>query len=116
MTKDNFETIWKEAVEEGKKRADAHTPTPMNLTDGVNKYHVPEGVCGFAEVVLRDGRSKFAKQGKLHKVFDARYRGVSYWVGEYGQSMELKEKFAEGIVDVLKNKYDIPCFMTSRMD
>jgi hypothetical protein len=30
--------------------------------------------------------------------------------------MELKEKFAEGIVDVLKNKYDIPCFMTSRMD
>ena len=103
----NYDAIWTAADKAGRDAAAARTPTPMVVQQHDNpmddsspvarSWYVPQGVCGFAWVTIRPGNSSFARYAaKHHGARKAYYGGVEVWVHAYGQSMELKEAYAEG--------------------
>jgi len=111
-----FEEAWAEAVTAGNIAARDCVPDTMVVTDGTNTWHVDEGVCGFAEVVVPKGNTSFAHWAKKNAGFDTRYGGgLSHWVSAFGQSMERKQAFARAAAEVLNN-HGIDAFATSRMD
>ena len=63
MTEVNFKDIWDKAIAIGKKEALKHKETMHLWVDGDGGKHI-HGACGFARVVLNDGRSSFAKWAK----------------------------------------------------
>jgi hypothetical protein len=122
-----FQQIFDEAMAAGRIAAAKVTPEPMivgtpttpfgNDIDLTKKvYYVPSGVCGFAWVNIKPGNSSFArwlKDKKLaHKDY---YGGVSVWVHEYNQSMELKMAHAGAMAQVF-NEHGIKAYANSRMD
>lgn len=124
----DFAAIYREAHEAGHAAAIAATPVPMMVGEAVSLFSneidrskpvhvVPDGVCGFAWVNIKDGRKPFAKwlvkQGHASK--DSYYGGVSVWVGAYNQSMQRKEAYAYTFANVLQ-KHGIDCHGMSRMD
>lgn len=125
----DFAELYEAADIAGKMDADACIPTPMivqqrtNALDDsspiVKSWNVAGGVCGFAWVNIRPGNSKFAnwlkKNGYARK--DSYYGGVSIWVSDYGQSMELKEAYAKGFAEVIAAQLDnVKVYAMSRMD
>jgi len=127
--------IMAEALDAGKKALDACTPTPMVVTQHANMlddnspvvkaWHVPSGVCGFAQINIRMNtpqNKKFLgdlKKARLvgeHKSWSKAYNGgFMYWVSLGGQSMELKEAYAHAFAKVLTS-YGITAYAQSRMD
>ena len=111
---EDFETMWAAAHKAGMAAAKRLTPTPMVVTERAvpfddnspikRQWHVPDGVCGFAWVVVRPGTSAFARWAKKHK--DARrnyYGGMTVkWVGEFNQSYEKKFAYARAFAEVLR--------------
>ena len=102
------------------------TPTPMIVTQHANplddssavqkQWFVPSGVCGFAWVVIYPGNSPAANFAKKHLGGRKHYRGgVSIWVSEFGQSIELKEAYATAYANVLHNS-GINAYSDSRLD
>ena len=84
--------------------------------EGGAQYHVPEGVCGFAWVVVRPGNSPFARYLKAINIARKGYGGgVHVWVSGYNQSMERKEAYAEAYAKVLQEA-GIKAYADSRMD
>ncbi len=80
-------------------------------------YYVPSGVCGFAWIVIEEGRSGYARWLKKnvrnsHKNY---YGGWAVWVNEFGQSMEQKEAYADAYAKVVKQA-GIAASVGSRMD
>ena len=80
-------------------------------------YYVASGVCGFAWVVVENGRSGYVRWLKKnvrnsHKNY---YGGWAVWVNEFGQSMEQKEAYADAYAKVLKQA-GIEASVGSRMD
>lgn len=134
-----YSKIWAEARDAGLAAGAEHAPTPMIVgsprvpflderIDPTKKvWHVPEGVCGFAWVHLENGRSGFARWALNVKVNEyghtlgnkawewGRYKGVDIWCGEFGQSLERKEKWARAAAEVLRG-YGIDASARSRMD
>jgi hypothetical protein len=122
-----FKGLYKKAATAGHAAAKAATPAPMvvgtavGLTDEIDstkpRYFVPEGVCGFAWIIVRPGNCRFAnwlKRQNLAK-HDSYYGGVTIWVGEYGQSMTRKEAYAHAFATVLRDA-GITAYPYSRMD
>lgn len=116
MSKD-WAAIYNEAHRAGHKAATECVPTPMvvgtpsepfgNDIDYSKKvYYVPEGMCGFAWIVITPGTSSFAKwlrkNGYSHKHY---YGGEEIWVSDYGQSMAKKEAYARAFAHVLRNHF-----------
>ena len=101
MTEINFQDIWNRAVAKGKEEASSHKETMHVWLDGDGTKHI-HGACGFARVVLNDGRSSFAKWAKKNANFDRGYYGIQFYVSDYGQSYELKDKFASTVARELK--------------
>lgn len=124
---DNFAQIWEEANQAGLAAADAAHPTPIvvqqhsnMLDDGspvVKEWVVPGGVCGFAWVTVRPGNSSFARWTVKNKLMEPnRYSGgVQLFVHVGGQSMGIKEAYADAFAAVLR-KHDIKAYSNSRMD
>ena len=122
----NCEAIYNEAHKAGMASASVHTPTPMIVNQHANmmndnspvvkQWKVSGGVCGFAEVIIKPATSTFVRylrsKGIGRKSY---YGGWSIWVSYFGQSMELKEKYAEAFSKVL-NDNEINSYATSRMD
>ena len=127
MTYTNCERIYQEAHEAGMKAAGNHTPTPMvveqhsNMMNDnspvVKSWVVSGGVCGFAWINIKPANSKFAKWLKANNIVQNRsyYGGYDIWVSHFGQSMELKEKYAHAFANIL-NSYGIKAYSMSRMD
>lgn len=126
--KPNYQQLFDEAMDAGRKAAAAHTPAPMVVGTPTNPlgsdidrtkpvYYVSSGVCGFAWVNIRPATSGFAKWLKrTGKVKDTSYYGgYNLWIGDYGQSLELKERHAEAMAHVLQ-KAGIKAYPMSRMD
>jgi hypothetical protein len=118
--------LWAKADAAGKEAVEKCVPTPMVVAQHANPlddgspvtraWHVPQGVCGFAWVKITPGNCSFAIWAK--KNLGARkdyYGGVSVWVSEYGQSMELKEAYARGAAKILQEG-GIKAYAGSRMD
>lgn len=128
-----FWAIWQEALRAGLAAGNAHKPTPMvvgqardllsnDIIPGTESV-VEDGLCGFAWVNVRPATSAFCKWWKKNigeatgRKVDRAYEGgyTVYWVGEYNQSYERKEKFAEAFAEVLK-KHGIKAHAFSRLD
>jgi len=99
LSPSELSSVFSKAEAAGHEAATVHTPTPMMVVQGASPYvtakewHVPEGVCGFAWIVITPGTSREAKFAKkYHGARTHYYGGVSIHVHEYGQSMERKEK------------------------
>ncbi|VVB52876.1 Uncharacterised protein [uncultured archaeon] len=112
----------------GREAAQACTPVPMvvgspstpfgNDIDYSKKtYFVEGGVCGFAWVSIRPATSSVARFAK--KELGWRYndydRAMQKWVSDYGQSMQLKEAYADAFAAELR-AHGIPASAGSRMD
>ena len=95
------------------------TPTELfgNEIDwNKSTYHVSDGVCGFAGVVIKPARGKFVSYlKKLGMGYKHYYGGWYVSVREFGQSMTRKEAYAEAFAKVLTEE-GMSCYVDSRMD
>jgi len=121
-----FVELYNKACEAGVKAADECVPIPMvveahaNMMDDnspvVQSWHVPDGVCGFAWIVIRPGTCSFARWTVKYAGAKKHYHGgVSIWVSAYGQSMQRKEAYAYAFAKVLQDA-GIKAYASSRMD
>lgn len=92
------------------------TPLGNDIDPTKQTYFVADGVCGFAGVVISDGRSSFAKYLRENKIgFKDYYGGWHVSVHEYNQSLQRKEAHAGAMAEVF-HKYGVKCRVSSRMD
>jgi hypothetical protein len=99
----------------GRAAAEACTPTPM-VVSGYESTPIMGGVCGFAWVTVRPGNSSFAKWLKSKGArIDSYAGGMQLWISAYGQSMALKQAYAEAFAEVLQAS-DVKAYAGSRMD
>ena len=75
------------------------------------------GSCGFGWVNVKPGNSPFANYLKQQKIArpDSYYKGVTIWIGAYGQSVEMKEAYAHAYAAVLV-KHGINAYGAGRLD
>jgi hypothetical protein len=80
-------------------------------------YFVPDGPCGFAEVIVKPGNSRFANWLKKNNIASTRYYGggVSVWVSQFGQSYQRKMAYAAAFAEVLRTE-NIRAAATGRLD
>ena len=79
-------------------------------------YHVSDGVCGFAGVVIKPARGKFVSYLKsLGMGYKHYYGGWYVSVREFGHSMTRKEAYADAFAKVLTEE-GMSCYVDSRMD
>ena len=79
-------------------------------------YHVSDGVCGFAGVVIKPARGKFVSYLKsLGMGYKHYYGGWYVSVREFGQSMTRKAAYADAFAKVLTEE-GMSCYVDSRMD
>lgn len=121
-----FADLYYRADKAGKAAAAAARPTPMvvgtpstplgnDVDPNKTRYFVPDGVCGFAWIAFA-GNTAFGRWAKREKIVSKHYpKGLSIWVGDYGQSMELKEAYARAFAKVLKEA-GVEAYAGSRMD
>lgn len=119
--------IYKAAHEAGMKALKAARPTPMvvgtpttplgNDIDYSKPVEVVEGgMCGFAWVLLTNGRCSFARWVvKNRKGRKSYYGGIRIPVHEGGQSIQRKEAYAGAFARVL-NDVGIDAYADSRLD
>jgi hypothetical protein len=126
---DGAKKIIEDAIAAGTAKMREATPVPMVVSDQQQgkQYFVEGGVCGFAWVWMpyKKGNVKFINTLKKlgiagdtynHLIKKDTYRGgYQMWVSGGGQSMQLKEAFAQGFADVL-GKNGIVAYVQSRMD
>lgn len=122
----NWQELFDKARAAGLEALRKHTPKPMTVVERTNPlddsspirqaWHVSEGVCGFAWVVIHPGNCSFAcwlRKNKIgHKHY---YGGWEIWVSEGGQSMERKQAYAKAFAEVV-NAAGIKAYTGSRMD
>ena len=124
--KTDWPSLYSEAHRAGMDAGSSSVPTPMVVQQHSNvmndnspvvqQWNVPDGVCGFAWVVVRPANSPFANWLKKNNLARAHYRGgVSVWVGEFNQSMTRKEAYAAAFAQVL-HKAGLNAHSDSRMD
>jgi hypothetical protein len=127
LTEAACKSLYEEAHAAGMKAGTECRPMPMrveqhaNMMDDnspvVKSWNVPDGPCGFAWVNLKPARGRFAswckKNGKGKP--DSYYGGLTFWVREFGQSLERKEKYAGAFAKVLRDK-GMNAYSMSRMD
>lgn len=125
--KQDFQAIYNEARQAGLKAGNECVPVPMVVCEHANplddkspvikRYEpISEGICGFAEIIVKPGNCPFALWAKKNNLArSSYYGGVSFWVSDFNQSMTRKECYAHSFADVL-NKYGIKAYSTSRMD
>jgi hypothetical protein len=124
----DFQELYDQAREAGLVAVAAEKVQPMivgqsksifndEIDDTKPTYFVEGGLCGFAEVVVKPGNSKFANWLKKNKLADTRYYGggVSVWVSEFGQSYQRKMAYAAAFAKVLRDK-NIRASATGRLD
>lgn len=113
MKEREFSELYHRAHAAGMAALLVKVPTPMIVRrDAVQvngepaldgDYFVPQGPCGFAWIEVYPGNCSFAnwlkKNGKARKKYQG---GVSIWVSEGEQSVELKEAYARAFAAVLK--------------
>jgi len=104
----------------------AMTPTPMvvqqhadqldDTSPVVQQWHVSEGVCGFAGVIIKSGNSSFARWCSKNKIGHRHYYGGWYInVSEFNQSYERKTQGATAMAEYFRT-HGIECYVDSRLD
>ena len=124
----DYAELYGRAHSAGLAAATNTTPRPMMVGKAVSLFSneidknepvhiINDGVCGFAEVVIKPGNSRFANWLKNNNLAERRYYGggVSVWVSEFGQSYERKMAYARAFAEVLQNA-EIKATPTGRLD
>jgi hypothetical protein len=114
-----FQNLYARAMEAGRAAAAAITPQPMVVhwkSNGQEKQEVvADGVCGFAWVHFA-GNTAFGRWAKANAGASKDYpNGLSFWIGDYNQSMTRKEAHAHAMAEVLQAG-GIDAYARSRMD
>jgi hypothetical protein len=119
--------LFRAAHAAGMKAGEECRPTPMVVEQHLNPLDdnspvtrrygpIADGVCGYATVLVRPGNSSFATWLKKYKgASKGYYGGVSYYVGEFGQSYERKTAYARAFAQVLEEA-GIKAYGQSRLD
>jgi hypothetical protein len=129
MQKVDYEKVWQEADQAfAKAFKEVGVPqvivgSAVGLSDKIDyskPTYVIDGLCGFAWVNVRNGRSSFAKWVKANRDgYKSYYGGVDIWSsrfsGDNGQSMMRKEAGCKAAAAVF-NKYGLEAFAMSRLD
>lgn len=122
-----FEVLYARASEAAELAAEECVPTPMTVVRHANPLDdnspiverfapVADGVCGFAEVVVRPGNSSFARwAAKTHGWRKSYPSGMALWVSDYGQSYERKRAYASAFARVLREA-GIQATVSARLD
>lgn len=112
---DNFERVWREAVDLGHKAGVAIVPRPMTIR---GYEPVLDGVCGFAWVKVRPANSRFANWlKKVGIVSGPAYNGgVDIWISDHNQSYERKLAHAEALAEHLRSELGIDAKAHGRLD
>jgi len=121
----NFASIMASAIVTGRTAAEAAQVQPMTVVEAdvltgqplpnAMRYHVPDGVCGFAWVSFK-GNTAFGRWAKkTGKARPAYGGGLQYWVADYNQSMQRKEAHANAMAEALRAS-GIEAYANSRMD
>jgi hypothetical protein len=118
MSKRNakYRELWERAREAGEAAHANAAPTPMNVVFHGQVWHVPDGVCGFAGVVVpgNSGIGRWLrKNGIGHKHWPSGwYVSTNY---QMSQSMERAEAAARAVAEVL-NEAGEKAYPYSRID
>lgn len=120
-----FAALYARAVKAAEEAYRAASPRPMVVREEYptagREYFVPEGVCGFAWVIVRPGTSAFARWLAKHGYGRAAYGGgISVWSsailpGDYGQSYERKLAGCEAAAEVWRTA-GIRAYADGRLD
>ena len=116
-----FETIWSDAWANAMRAGDEAKPLPMVVCDpsAGREYHVPDGPCGFAWVIVKPGNSSFAHwlKKKGHARRDSYYGGVTIWIDAFNQSHERKSTAAHVLAKELGAAFPkLRIYSMSRLD
>ena len=126
MSKEVME-LFDRAHHAGLRAGHESTPTPMvvgspstpfgsDIDWNKSTYHVSDGVCGFAGVVIKPARGKFVSFLKSKDLGWKHYYGGFYMTcREFGQSLARKEAYCEAFAKVL-GEAGMRCYVDSRMD
>ena len=126
--KEDWAGLLKIADKAGKEAANKCIPTPMIVTQRANPFDdnspvvtqevVPSGPCGFSWINIKPGNHPFSNWLKKNNLArkDSYAGGVTIWVSDYGQSMQLKESYAAAFANTLKQNGIEKAYMGSRMD
>jgi hypothetical protein len=120
-----FFDLWARATEAGIAAGNAASVVPMMVADadpltgapiaGGQRYHVPDGVCGFAWISFK-GNTAFGRWMKASGLARPDYpTGLRYPVHAFNQSLQRKEAFADAAARVLREA-GIDAYSQSRMD
>ena len=122
----DFRGLYEKAREAGLAAGEAAKPRPMivgtpttpfgNEIDYTKRtYFEPEGVCGFAWVVIK-GNTAFGRWAKKAGLASKNYpKGLMFWVRDFNQSMARKEAYARAFAKVL-NDGGVNAYANSRLD
>ena len=122
----HIESLYTQAHNAGNVAVTQTTVTPMIVTQAanplddssavVNAWIVNDGVCGFANVIIKPATSKFAKFLVANQLARKHYAGgVSMSIRDFNQSLTKKEAYAQGFAKVLRDN-GINAYVESRMD
>ena len=126
-----FATLWKEACEKAEQASSSANPHPeggkyivqehINPLDDsspvTQQWEMPNGLCGFAWIMIRPGNCAFAnwlKKNTEHKYSDY-HKGVMIFMHHGNQSIVRKEAAASAMAKVF-HQNDIECSVYSRLD
>ena len=121
-----FVALHAKADAAGRAAVDALQVVPMVVQEHANmandnspvakSYYVPDGVCGFASIIITPGNCPFANWAKKHLNAGKHYHGgVSIWVHDYNQSYQKKTAYAHAYGKVLAEA-GIKGYVDSRLD
>lgn len=121
-----WSALWDKALAAGLAAGKGASPTPMVVVERANPFdrtspvtrgwEVPDGVCGFAWVVIRPGNSSFARWLVKRGLGRAGYGGgVHVWVDAHNQSLTRKEAHGSAMAEVFRDA-GVHAHMHSRMD
>ncbi len=121
-----WDEVWNAAHRAGMAAGTAKVPTPMvvqahkdvfdDKSPVIEEWRAPQGVCGFAWIVVRPGNCSFARWCRKNKNTSKAYRGGEHLsVQMFGQSMERKQAYGAAFANVLES-HGITAYMMSRID
>jgi hypothetical protein len=117
-----FREIVARAHRAGDEAAKAVRPAPLGhivVSGGgmaPRHFYEPHGACGFAWVVVKPNRGKFAQFLKAHAGFKKHWEGgISNWIGDYGQEVDRKYAYAREYARVLREA-GYSAYANSRLD
>jgi len=111
----NWEQIWITSTHFARRAGTEKVPDVMVVTDSVQQWVEPEGMCGFAWVEF-SGRCPFAKWLQIRGLVSKGYpKGLHYRVHDFNQSYERKRAYAIEVCQQLA-RYGIVARANSCLD